>query len=375
MLTHGWRRFKWDDITAVKFPRITYPRDTSYLTLSGKLYGALPSQLRDAGDIVLILQQKNGSNKMVAVPVKPNGTFNDPSLVLFDTTHIFYQLSKAKGLSDVSVKFMEGRLPPLSSNIPANGFYNQLTDTNGNYRHFQLADQAAQLLSLYKGKVLETVTIKAKTKTPVQILDEKYTSGLFSGGDNYQFDVLHDNRALGSLNIFNYLQGQVAGLQINTTSVPPTLQWRGGAPEIFLDEMPADAGMISSIPVSDVAYIKVMRPPFMGSSNGGNGAIAIYTRRGDDAKPAPGKGLDNNTVTGYTSTRQFYSPNYGTFNSDNEKSDIRTTLYWNPQAITTHENNKITLTFYNNDVTKAFRVVIEGMSKDGRLAHIETIME
>ena len=375
MLTHGWRRFKWDDITAVKFPMITYPRDTSYLTLSGKLYGALPSQLRDAGDIVLILQQKNGSNKMVAVPVKPNGTFNDPSLVLFDTTHIFYQLSKAKGLSDISVKFMEGRLPPLSSNIPANGFYNQLTDTNGNYRHFQLADQAAQLLSLYKGKVLETVTIKAKTKTPVQILDEKYTSGLFSGGDNYQFDVLHDNRALGSLNIFNYLQGQVAGLQINTTSAPPTLQWRGGAPEIFLDEMPADAGMISSIPVSDVAYIKVMRPPFMGGSNGGNGAIAIYTRRGDDAKPAPGKGLDNNTVTGYTAARQFYSPNYGTFNSDNEKSDIRTTLYWNPQAITTRENNKITLTFYNNDVTKAFRVVIEGMSKDGRLAHIETIME
>ena len=37
-----------------------------------------------------------------------------------------------------------------------------------------------------------------------------------------------------------------------------------------------------------------MRPPVMGSSNGANGAIAIYTRRGEDAKPAPGKGLDNN---------------------------------------------------------------------------------
>ena len=70
MLTHGWRRFKWDDVITGKFPKIDYPKDTSYLTLSGKLYGALPSQLRDAGDIVLILKQKNGSNKMVAVPVK-----------------------------------------------------------------------------------------------------------------------------------------------------------------------------------------------------------------------------------------------------------------------------------------------------------------
>ena len=376
MLTHGWRRFKWDDVVTGKFPKIDYPKDTSYLTLSGKLYGASPSQLRDAGDIVLILKQKNGSNKMVAVPVKQNGTFNDPSVILFDTTHIYYQLSRAKGLSDISVKFMEGRLPARSFSLPANGlFHNQMSDTAGNYRHYQLADEAAQLLNLYKGKILETVTIKAKTKSPVQLMDEKYTSGFFSGGDSYQFDVLHDTRAQGSLNIFNYLQGQVAGLQINTSSVPPSLQWRGGSPQIFLDEMPADADMISSIPVTDVAYIKVMRPPFMGSSNGASGAIAIYTRRGDDAKPAPGKGLDNNMVSGYTAIRQFYSPNYSSFNTDNEKRDIRTTLYWNPDVITTHQNNKATLTFYNNDVTKAFRVVIEGMTKDGRLTHIESVME
>ena len=93
------------------------------------------------------------------------------------------------------------------------------------------------------------------------------------------------------------------------------------------------------------------------------------------SKPAPGKGMDNNTVTGYTSIREFYSPNYSSFNTDNDKRDLRTTLYWNPQVITTHENNKVIFSFYNNDVTKSFRVVIEGMTKDGRLAHIENIME
>ena len=133
--------------------------------------------------------------------------------------------------------------------------------------------------------------------------------------------------------------------------------------------------MISSINVSDVAYIKVLRPPFMGSSNGANGAIAIYTRRGNDVKQEPGKGLSNNTVRGYTSMREFYSPNYGTFNTDDDKKDVRTTLYWNPQVITNRQNNKVTLTFYNNDISEAFRVVIEGMTSDGRLVHLESIME
>ncbi len=377
MLTHGWRRFKWNDIIAGKFPKIIYPRDTSYLTLSGKIYGASPAQLRGAGNIFLFLKQKNDKNKVIMAPVQPDGTFTDPSMILFDTTQVYYQLSKDKGLGDVSVKFMEGRLPPVSNTVAANGFYyNQLGDTLGSHRHFMLSDEATQFLNLYKGKVLETVTIKAKTKSPVEVLDEKYATGLFSGGDAYQFDLLHDSRALGSLNIFNYLQGQVAGLQVNTASNPPTLSWRGGSPQIYLDEVPSDADMVSNIPVSDVAYIKVMRPPFMGTSGGGgSGAIAIYTRRGDDSKPAPGKGLSNNTVSGYTFMRQFYAPNYSSFNTDNEKRDIRTTLYWNPQVITTRENNKVVVTFYNNDITKAFRVIIEGMTSDGRLAHIENIME
>ena len=70
------------------------------------------------------------------------------------------------------------------------------------------------------------------------------------------------------------------GFQISTVGNTPSMQLRGGSQQLFLDEIPADASMISSIPVSDVAYIKVLRPPFMGSSGGGaNGAIAIYTRR------------------------------------------------------------------------------------------------
>jgi hypothetical protein len=376
MLTHGWRRFKWDDVTAGKFPKIVYPKDTSYLTISGKIYGALPSQLRDAGSIVLIMQRKKQPQKMMAVPIEPNGTFNDPSVVLFDTSNVYYQLPKDKGLGDASVQFMQNRLPPFPNNIAASGIYNtQLADTTGNAWHLKLAEQEKLLADFYQAKVLETVTIKAKTKSAVELMDEKYTSGLFSGGDAYQFDLLNDPSAFSYTDIFNYLQGKVAGLQI-TLSTPPSLTWRGSTPQFYLDESPVDVSMISSLPVSNVAYVKVLRPPFFGGSGGGaGGAIAIYTRRGNDKKTEPGGGLSSNTVRGYNSMREFYSPDYGTTNDNDDRKDVRSTLYWNPNVITNHQNNKVTVTFYNNDTSNAFRVIIEGMTSDGRLVHLENIME
>ena len=377
MLTHGWRRFDWEKVLNGKFPVINYPRDTSYLTLSGKIYGATPSQLRSAGEIILMVNRKNSGMQIITAPVNGDGSFNDPSLILFDTARIYYQLPKSKGLGDVSVQFLQNKLSPFSNNSKANGyFYNHLADTSGNRYHIQLNDAAERELKYLKGKVLATVEIKARQKSATEEMDKKYTSGLFSGGDAREFDLVNDPFASSAMDIFQYLQGKVAGLQINATSSPPTLSWRGGTPQIYVDEMPTSPDMVSSVPVSDVAFIKVFQPTFMGGSGGGSGgAIAIYTRRGDDRKEEPGKGLSNNSVSGYTAIRQFYSPNYETFSEENEKKDLRSTIYWNPSVITSPGKNKVTLTFFNNDITNAFRVVIEGMTKDGRLAHIEQRME
>jgi len=206
-------------------------------------------------------------------------------------------------------------------------------------------------------------------------MDEKYATGLFSGGDAYQFDLVNDPFAASSMNIFYYLQGKVAGLQVNTAAQPPTMSWRGGSPQLYLDQMAVDPGMIATMSIHDVAYIKIFRPPFMGGFNGGSGGIAIFTKKGNDSKPEPGKGLPTNKVFGYNSVKEFYSPNYASFTQRNEQRDIRTTLYWNPSVTTTSQKNKVVVSFYNNDVSQSFRVVIEGMTTDGRLAHIEQIME
>jgi len=377
MLTHGWRRFNWQKLVAGEFPEIKYQRDTSYLSISGKIYGATPIQLELAKQIVLMVNRKNSGTQIFTVPVKPDGSFNDPSLILFDTARIYYQLGKNSGLDNVSVQFLANKLLPFANNARASGLdFNHAADTTGNSYQIHLNDALQRELEYYKGKVLATVNIKAKPKSTLDEMDKRYTSGMFSGGDAHEFDLINDPFAASALNIFQYLQGKVAGLQINATQNPPSLSWRGGSPSLFLDEMPVTSDMLTSIPVNDIAYVKVFSPPFMGATGGGSGGgIAIYTRKGGDEKQEPGKGLSNNTVSGYTMIREFYSPDYDSFNEENEKKDLRSTLYWNPSVVTVPGKNKVLLKFYNNDVTESFRVIIEGMTKDGRLAHIEQMME
>ena len=209
-------------------------------------------------------------------------------------------------------------------------------------------------------------------------MDEKYTSGMFSGGDARQFDLVNDPFASGMPDVLTYLTGKVAGLNIvGAGSAMPSVTWRGAPTDIYVDEVKADINMATTLNMNDIAYIKVLQPPFFGSFGGGaGGAIAIYTRRGDEVQNNPGVGtwMQYKLVTGYTLPRQFYTPNYDTLNAASMQEDVRSTLYWNPLIITTPKNHILKLPFYNNDVTHQFRVVLEGVSADGRFTRVEKLV-
>lgn len=378
MLTHGWRRFDWNKVVQGKFPEIKYPRDTSYLSLAGKVIGATPQQLKKAGDIILMITQKNSGTETFTIPVEPNGYFNDPSLILFDTAHIFYDFAGKKALPKISVQFMPGVLPPFSNYFEAPSFSNNyLNDSSGNRYHLQLSKEAEEQMKYFKGKVLENIEIKSKIKSKMEQVNDKYTSGLFKKGNATELDLLDDPLATSYTDIVSYIQGKV-----------PSLYFQGGkflwmrnrsgenGPALYLNEMQTTYDVISSLAVANVAYIKIFRPGFVGGAGSGTGgAIVIYTKSGSDGQPISYiKGLNNDQVNGYTVVREFYSPDYDTLSTD-DKKDLRTTLYWNPTVITTPEQNKVNLTFFNNDFTDKFRLIIEGMAADGRLTHIEKIIK
>ena len=126
-------------------------------------------------------------------------------------------------------------------------------------------------------------TRRSNPKSPKELLNERYASGLFKSAEGTIFDI--ENETFGAyFNILDWLDGRVAGLQVfvsrNGVRVPVI---RGSVATIFVDEMRIDASFLNSLPVNDIGMIKVIKGPFAGAvGNGGGGTIAIYTIRAAD---------------------------------------------------------------------------------------------
>ncbi|MBI1341356.1 MAG: hypothetical protein GC171_00330 [Terrimonas sp.] len=114
---------------------------------------------------------------------------------------------------------------------------------------------------------------------PEQKLAADYCSPLFQSADGTIISVA--DKFVGSyLNILDWLNGRVAGLQVIRTREHVFIPYiRGSVASLFVDEMRVEPEFLNSINPNDIALIKIIKGPFVGSP-GGNSAIAIYTLRG-----------------------------------------------------------------------------------------------
>jgi hypothetical protein len=379
MLTHGWRRFKWDDLAKKKIPVIKFPIE-NYLSLNAEVLGVPSSRIAKDESLNVIFQNKDSATHMLTVPYVSNSKFRLGGLIFFDTAKAYYQFNMNHNLSNESaIIFRNGlyagskKIRPFDLTLAA-----WSPDDSSLIRKSQQVFTEITRIQEQNRKVqnLAVVTVRGRTKSEKEKLDEQYSSGLFSGGNATIFDLMNDAGSYVSMDIFTYLQNRVAGLQISVNGPTPSLSWRGSTPVIYLNEMPVDAGQVKSTPVGDVAMIKVFSPGSAGGmSNSGGGVIAIYTKKGQDRKPDPSvKGLDMARISGYNMIREFYSPDY-LINPEPESDDIRTTLLWNPNLMGGRGKTRFSFPFYNSDVTHQFRIILEGYNMDGKLIHVEKIVE
>jgi TonB-dependent Receptor Plug Domain len=129
----------------------------------------------------------------------------------------------------------------------------------------------------YKGAV--------KQQTPEEKLNELYCSGMFKSTDGTILDITSNANVSARTysNILDWLPGRVAGLQVYTTRMGVSIPLiRGSVPGIYVDEIPVAASYLNMLNAADIAMIKVIKTPFYGGFNGGGGAIAIYTLKGED---------------------------------------------------------------------------------------------
>jgi hypothetical protein len=122
-----------------------------------------------------------------------------------------------------------------------------------------------------------------RNQTVEEKLNEEYCTGMFKSTDGTILDVASNTSAFNYFNILDWLQGRVAGLQVHKSrtglSIPVI---RGNVAGVYVDEIPVSLSYLNAISSTDIAMIKVIRSPFYGGFNGGGGAIAIYTIKGED---------------------------------------------------------------------------------------------
>ncbi|HEY6899167.1 MAG TPA: hypothetical protein VI233_00930 [Puia sp.] len=391
MLTHGWRKFNWGDAFKGIAPALRYGRDSDYLVIRGTM-SRLPGAGVPAGlNLAVFLLAKDSTRQLVTVPVEKDGSFELHGGVFFDTLRVYYQyVGDKKPEKKSELKFGNGFLsaqaggedaraadpapPSALAPVPPS------VDSQEVKRAEALVARQADFEKAVKAKMLKEVTVTARARKAVDLLDDKYTSGFFRGDGSdvaRQFDLTNDDRANGMSSVFQYLQGMVSGLQVARRSdgLGWAVQWRGGSPALYLDEVQTDAVQLDNVPIQDVAYIKVFRPPFFGSSNGTGGAIAVYTKKGTEVKPTPVSDatLSYKMLEGYSVFRKFYSPDYSV--PVQETADTRATLYWKPYVMTDAHTRKATIEFYNNDISRKFRVIVEGVNAKGQLTRTEKLIE
>lgn len=377
LLTEKWNRFQWNAILQNQFPIIRYKPDAN-LSFGGMvLKNKKPQPLRD---MYLILQGKESSVSFVQVKTDDKGSFSLQNFFFTDSVKVFYQPGKQKFLEgEISISAEPlNRFQPFSGRFPHTEWTTGVRlkqDTVPSLVKRAIAQRTNERLLSEKTSMMEEVVVTTKIKTATEEMDKKLSSSLFSSQDALVIDFVNNNHlsALGSASVLEWMQGRVAGYSViyqNGEAVP---QIRNNRVQLFLNEVPVMADVINSIPVPDIAMVKVFRNGFLGGT-GGNSAIAIYTRTGDMPSTNSMPTLPVLYLEGYRKLLPFYSLDYSV-SGNREVSDQRLVLYHTNLPEPSAATGKTPLLFYNNDSAHKYRLRVTGFTSGGKLVYSNQLIE
>ncbi|WP_050977553.1 TonB-dependent receptor [Nitritalea halalkaliphila] len=375
MLTHGWRRFDWEDLMGEKYQNSTFIEQGINLIGQVSPAAGIRGKLR-GGSISVFVEGEEDA--FLAGDYGPNGNFLFDALEFYDTTQV-----------TISVK--DGRLGTLvdlnleeSPNTYA--YWEEFSPFRGDFTLSEALLEALAQARKRKESALAFDESSLMEMDEFVVEADKYDA-VEEGIDRMygQGDVtLRTADIPGSeafLDIWQLIQGRVPGVRVTyNIGGQPSIVIRGSAsfgdeaPIVLLDNMPVDYMTAGMIPPRDVSAIDIFKDgaslSIFGASGGG-GVIAIYTKRGLGDPSALGEGMFLLQFPGYARAATFYQPPYE--QGPQAKPDYRGTLYWNAD-LRLDANGRVTLPFFNSDVAKTYRVVLQGLDATGQALYQEWLL-
>ncbi len=369
MLTQGWRRFKWNEVMGGASKPLPYVAEKS-LSISGKV-------LTNSGSPIANTNVKLFSNKGIVFSTdtltNKEGVFRFDNISFIDSTLFILQAKNKNESKNVKIVIDPTYSPDFKNKIGVDrtdvvDMTNYLASTKERYQdsYFRYSKEKENLL-----KEVEIIGEKKK------IGGVQHSANL-NGAGNADHVITAEMLSL-SMNLFEYLQKNVGGVTMvddsimlsrnqNSNIVIKSRKREDPKLQFYVDGMNVDQGYAANLPVEDIEVVEVLKDAALTTiygSSGYGGIMLITTKRGTKNGPNKTPGVQSLMVKGFEATKEFYSPKY-TPTITNSKSDLRSTIYWNPNLIT-DKDGKTTIDFFNSDGVGFYKVVVEGINADGKI--------
>ncbi|GAB3959639.1 hypothetical protein GCM10028805_56130 [Spirosoma harenae] len=373
LMTQGWRRVSGTPVTD----------SLGGVSLRGRILTAKNEPI--PGAQIVVASTAAGQSFVKSAGADEQGRFRLAGLAISDTIQLMTKLTDHK-LKDIPGKEAHmvqegpGKLWE-SGQQPAVPDWSMLRSQLEAARTRQEA--SADFYRDKTAKVLNEVTVQAR-KYEDRPDDIKQRS-LHNEADAV---LVFDNKSPVYPNLYEMMQGRLAGVTITREGAMQARSYKvfvrgvssfksGMQPLYLMDGVPVqdpDGNALMQFNSSDIERIELLKnggTTGIYGVRGGNGVIAFYTKRNRSMQgdPRTKEGMTPIQFIGYPSVqREFYVPRYdgeATTNTISGPVDQRDVLYWKPLMQTDSQGHS-QLRFPLSDVVRTVRVVVQGITADGR---------
>ena len=363
MRTHGWRRFNWVELAAGKLPEIKFPADSEYLVLKGQA-GNGNAHFDNSDSVALLVITKDRKKNLLSLPLHSDGSFMQSGMFFYDSVQIVYKLNhSAKIGSSAEINLQTSLLPAGSSVVKANGpvfAWSKVPDGI-------IEKEIDGLVSELKNYSRNTANMDYVITPHAKVDSFKSTSETAAHylETNFPFRFPYSPKEPSSPADARFASQKNSNGQTAVTSAPKYNI------NLSLDGNPVTMDDLKQVSMKEVLFIKIVDKPSPKDLQ----TLAITSRQSVYQDNIINNKTGFAVVRGYTTVKEFYIPQYAGSPSDDHSEDFRSTLYWNPRVILDKDHRKVKLSFFNNDLSNKFRVIVEGMNSEGRLTRLEQIIK
>jgi TonB-dependent SusC/RagA subfamily outer membrane receptor len=369
MMTQGWSRFSWQDVM-----KDSLPAPKRYIEQGITLSGQVKRNNRDVSEKVLLslFLYSDSVSTMLAPETNEMGYFEINNMIFSDSLSARLQGMNKKGNQNLS--FLIHLFEPPAVKLVKVPFYPVTVEMEQLKAYLRRAEEYQEIVRKVRAsreKLLNEVTIKAKKEV------ERDSRKIYGNAD--ASIKITQQMASGAFSVMDMLAGRVAGVQVVGSGMNASVFIRGnrGEPQFVLDGMPVDKAMITSLNVNDLESIDVLKGASAAifGSRGGNGVIAIYTKRGNvnyDYSKEVVPGVLVTSIAGYNTPREFYVPEYAISRQEDARPDFRSTVFWAPM-LRTGKDGKVKFSYYSSDAVAPMNIKADVLSTDGRAGSVHHV--